>query len=104
MGIDQSHQRKESIVGNAENADAAIAFRNVLHQPINGVKSVGGMIDRGRILRAVQRAGHDVIPFRAMFATDILHDADIPSFDNDFGGVVISLENGREMGTLGVAG
>ena len=56
MRIDQRHQRQEAVVGDPQDADFAVALGDVLHQPVDGVVGVGGMIDGRRIQRAVQRA------------------------------------------------
>ena len=64
---------------------------NILHQPVDGVVGVGGMIDRRRILRAVQRAVHHVVALRAVLAAHVLHHADVAALDDHIGGVVVAV-------------
>ena len=96
MRIDERHQRQKAVVGNAEDADFAVGFGNVFHQPVDGVVGVGGVIDRRGIQRAAQRAVHHVVAFGAVLAANILHDADVAAFHDHVGGVVVALrESGR---------
>src|SRR5206468_59091 len=55
MGVDERHQRQESIVRDAKDADLPVALGDVFHEPIDRVVRVGRVIDRRRILRPVQR-------------------------------------------------
>ena len=103
MRIHQRHQGQEAIVGNADNAHFTVRFRHIPGQPLDGVPGVGGMIDRGRIERAGQRAVHHVIAFRPILAAHVLHHADVAAFDDDVGGVVVALQDGTEVGTVGMA-
>jgi hypothetical protein len=89
--IHQRHQRQKAVVGNAQDADLAVALRNVLHQPVDGVVGVGGVIDRRGILRPVQGAVHHVVAFGAVFAANVLHHADVAAFDDHVGGVVVAI-------------
>ena len=91
MRIDQRHQRQKAVVGDAEDSDFAIGFRNIFDQPIDGVVGVGGVIDRRRILRAVQRTIHDVVAFGAILAAHVLNYADVAAFDDYVGGVVVAV-------------
>ncbi len=91
MRIDQRHQGQEAVVGNPQDADLAVALGNVLHQPVDGVIGVGRMIDGGGIQRAVQRAIDDVVAFGAVFAANVLDDADVAAFEDHFEGVVVAV-------------
>ena len=102
--IDERHQREEAVVGNAENADLAVAFGDIFDEPVDGVVRVGGMIDGGGILRAVQRAIHDVVTLGAVLAANVLDHADVAAFDDDFDGVVVAVEDGTQMGARRVTG
>ena len=64
---------------------------NVLHQPVDGVVGVGGVIDRRRIQRPVQRPVHHVVALGAVLAAHVLHHADVAAFDDDVGGVVVAV-------------
>ena len=101
--IHQRHQRQKSVVGDAEDADLAIALGNIFHQPVDGVVGVGGVIDRRGIQRAVQRTVHDVVALGAILAAHVLHHADVAAFDDDFGSVVIAVQDRAKMGTFGMA-
>ena len=104
MWIDQCHQRCESVVGNAEDANSSVALRNILDQPVDGVVCIGRVIDGRGIQRTVQRASHHVIAFGAVFAAHVLHDADIAAFDDHLGRIVIATENRTEMRAGGLSG
>ena len=43
--VDERHQRQEPVVRDAEDPDLAVGLRDVLHQPVDGVVGVGGVID-----------------------------------------------------------
>ena len=101
--VEERHQRQESVVGNPEDADPAVGFRHVLHEPVDRVVGVGRMIDRGRVLRPAQRPVHHVIAFGAVLAAHVLHRADVAAFDDHVGGVVIALQDRAEMAAVGVA-
>ena len=79
-----------------------LRLRDVLHQPVDRVVGVGGVIDRRRIQRPVQRAVHHVVPLGAVFAAHVLHDADVAALDDDVGGVVVSLEDRAQVRAVGV--
>ena len=103
MRIDERHQRKESVVRDAEDPDLAVALRDVLHQPVNRVVGVGRVIDGRRIQRSVQRTVHHVVPLGSMLAPNVLHDADVPAVHDDVGGVVVAAEDWPKMRALRVA-
>jgi len=52
------------------------------------------MIDGARIQRGRGAASHNVVAFGVVFAADVLDDADVAVFDDDFGGVVVAPEGG----------
>ena len=74
----------------------------VLHQPVDGVLGVGGVIDRRRVLRPVQRPVHHVVALGAVLAADVLDDADVAALDDHLGGVVVAAQDGAEVGALGM--
>ncbi len=47
MRIDQGHDHGKTLVGTSEHSDLAVGFGYVLHQPIDRVVGVGGLV-RGR--------------------------------------------------------
>ena len=81
-----------------------VALRNIFHQPVDGVVSVGGVIDGRGIQRTVQRAVHHVIAFGAVLAAHVLHDADVAAFDDHFGRIVIAVKNRTEVRAGGLTG
>ena len=102
--VDQGHQGQEPVVGDAEDADPSARLRHVLHQPVDGVVGVGGVVDGSRVERAVQRPVHHVVALGAVLAAHVLHHADVAALDDDVGGVVVALEDGPEVRALRVAG
>ena len=100
--VDERHQGQKAVIGNTEDADFAIRFRDILHQPVDGVVGVRGVIDGGRVLRSVQRPVDYVVALGAMLAAHILDHADVAASNDHVGGVVISLQDGAEMRALGV--
>ena len=103
--IHQRHQRLVAVVADADNADAAVAFRHMLHQPIDRVVCVGAVVDLGRIERiADQRAVHHIRALRAVLAADVLDDADVAALGDDVGGIIIPVERGDQMPALHVGG
>ena len=102
-GFDERHQRQEAVVGDPEDADAAVALRHVLHQPVDGVVGVGRVIDRRRVLRPAQRAVHHVVALGAVLPAHVLDHADVAALDDHVGGVVVAAQDRPEVGALGVA-
>src|SRR5689334_5091911 len=98
MRVDEGHQRQEAVVRNAENADASVSLGNVLHQPVNRVVRVGGMVHVGRVLRPVQRTIHHVVAFGTVLAANVLDHANVSAFDNHVGGVVVTVQDRTEIG------
>src|SRR5207245_7614479 len=74
------------------------------YEPINGVVGVRGVVDGRGIERAAERAIHHVVAFGAVFAANVLDDADVAAFENDFQRIVIALEAGTEMRAVLVGG
>src|SRR3546814_20697553 len=64
------------------------------------VVGVGGVVDRGGILRAVQRPVHHVVAFGAVLAAHVLHHADVAVLDDDVGDVVVALQGDRKSTRL----
>src|ERR1700761_5056045 len=104
MRIDQGHERQKAVVGNAEDSDLAVGLRNVLHQPVDGVVGIGGVVYWRGVLGAVEGAVHHIVALGAVFTADVLNYADVSVFDNDVGCVVIALERGAEMRAVFVGG
>ena len=77
MRVRQRHHHGEPLVRGAKHADAAVGFRDVLHQPVDGVVGVGRMVDLGVVERSHQRPRDHVVALRAVFPTDILEHADV---------------------------
>ncbi len=75
-----------------------LRLRDVLHQPVDGVAGVGGVIDRRRVLRPAQRAVHHVVALGAVLAAHVLDDADVAALDDHVGGVVVAVEDRAEVG------
>ena len=97
MRIDQRHQGQKAVVGDAEDADLAVALRDVLHQPVDRVVGVGGVIDRRRVLRAAQRPVHHVVALGAVLAANVLDHANVSAFDDHVGGVVVAGQDRAEV-------
>ena len=97
MRIDERHQGQEAVVGDAEDADLAVALRDVLHQPVDGVVGVGGVVDRRGVLGAAQRAVHDVVALGPVLAAHVLHHADVAALHDHVGGVVVAGQDGPQV-------
>ena len=57
MRVDLRHQRREAQVAGTDDADLAVRFRRVLHQPLDGVVGVGRFVDAGVVRPARPAAG-----------------------------------------------
>src|SRR3546814_21004678 len=57
-------------------ADPAVGLGDVLHQPVDGVPGVGGMVGVAVVERAAQRARGHVVATGTIFAAHALDDAD----------------------------
>ena len=100
MWIHERHQRFEAVVGDAQRAHLAIGLRHVLHEPVDRVVGVGGLIDGGRILWPAQGAIHYVVALGAVLASHVLHDADIAILDDHIGRVVVALQHSGERSAV----
>src|SRR4051812_37228199 len=97
MRIDQCHEWQESVIGDSENPYLAIAFRNILHQPVDGVISIGSVIDRCGIEWAVQWAIHHVITLGVVFSAHVLHYPDVSALHDHLGCIVVTPKLRPEM-------
>ena len=77
MGADPGERREPSGIGAAEHADLAAVAGNVLHQPVDGIEGVGGLIDAARILRVPLRAQGDEVAAGADAPADVLTHEDV---------------------------
>ncbi len=77
VGMEQRHQHGEALVRAADHADLAVALRDVLDQPVDGVERVGRVIDRAVVERAAQRPRHHVVALAAVLAAHVLEHADV---------------------------
>ncbi len=111
MRVGQRHERREAVVGDAEDADPSVGLGDVRDQPLDGVPGVGRVIDRGRVLRSGERPVDHVVPLRAVLAAHVLDHPDVAPFDHHVGGVVVAVDRRPEVGAgiarghlLGVVG
>ena len=51
MRVQQRHSRRQAIVGNPIHANLPIIVRDILHQPLDAVVGVGGLVGRFRIVK-----------------------------------------------------
>ena len=93
MRIDERHQRQEAVVGDAEDANLTVCFRDVLYQPVDRVISVGCMIDSGGVLRSTKRTIHHVVAFGAILSANVLDDAYVATFDDYICCVVVPIQD-----------
>ena len=91
--MDHRHQGQKPVVGDAQDADLAVALGNILHQPVDGVVGVGRLVHGRRILRPVQGPVHHVVALGAVLAADVLDHADVAALHDHVGGVVIAVED-----------
>ncbi len=83
MRVGQRHHHGESFVGRTDHTDLAIGFLDILHQPVDGVPGIGGMVDLAGIERPTQRARHHVIAFGTVLAAHVLKHTDVAAFHED---------------------
>ena len=93
MGIHQAHEGQETVVGDAQDAHAAIALRQVLHQPVDGVVGIRAVIDSAGIPGPLQGPRHHVITLGAILPADVLHHADVATLEDEVRDVVGALEH-----------
>src|SRR3981189_2899077 len=95
--MDEAHQGGESVVGDADDADFAVALGGISYEPVDGVVGVRGVVYLCRVEGAAEGAVHDVVAFGAVLAADVLDGADVTAVDDDVGGVVGAGEVGAEV-------
>ena len=100
MRVHQGHHHGEALVGAAQHADAAVRLGHVLHQPLDRVVGVGGVIGRRRVQRPAQRAREHVVALRAVLAAHVLEHADVAVGDEH----LVALRQRRQHVRRGVAG
>src|SRR5947209_7828246 len=66
MRIQQRHDDREAFVRRADHADAAVGFRDVFDQPVDGVVGVGDVVRAGAVQRTTHGPRHYVITFRTV--------------------------------------
>ena len=66
------HSRVESVVGVALDADAAVVVRNILHEPLDGIVYVAGLVDLSRCFVLYKGAYVDELAAAHPAASDIL--------------------------------
>ena len=82
--IHERHDYGEAFIRASEHTDLAVGFRHVFHKPFDGVVSVCGFVGQGRVQRATKRTRHEVLALRAVFAADVLENANVAIGDKDF--------------------
>ncbi len=60
--VEQRHRGRPPAVRYAEDPDAAVGVGHVLHEPVDGVVGVGGLVDRAADVPVARRALHDELP------------------------------------------
>ena len=104
MRVHQRHQRQKPIIGNTENADLTIGFRDILYQPVDGVIGIGGMIYRRRVLRPAQGTIHHIIALGFILATNVLHHAYVATLNNGVRRIIVTLQDRPQMRAVAVVG
>ena len=106
MRIDLRHQRREPEVARADDADLAVRFRRVLHQPVDGVVGIRGFIDARVVQRPDDRTVQHPLALGTMQPADVLVDADVVVFDelgvHHFEDVDAALAGGAMRGAMRV--
>ncbi len=102
--VDERHERQEPVVRDPEDAHLPVGLGHVLHEPVDRVVGVGGVVDGRRVERPVQRPVHHVVALGSVLAAHVLHDADVAVLDDDVGGVVVALQDRAEVRARRVAG
>src|SRR5580704_10695623 len=77
MSAGRGHSGIKARIGNAENTDAAVVMWYILHQPVDGVVRITGLIDIGGLLVFYKRPDIREVAFAHPAAADILRDDDI---------------------------
>ena len=84
MRIDQRHQRSEAQITAADDPDLAVAFRDMLDQPVNRVVGIGRLVNPRIVQWPDDRAVHHVQALGIVFSADVLVDANVVVL-NEFG-------------------
>src|SRR5699024_1378528 len=110
MRVHQPHQRLVAVVGNADDADLAVAAGHVFDEPVDGVVDVGGVVHfagRGRAMQG-RRMGHDELAAGTVFSAHVHDRADVFVLHDDVGRVVVALQGDGQaaagLAVLAVAG
>ena len=77
MRVHQRHHRREARVRAPEHAHLAVGLGHVLHQPVDRVVGIRGVVDLAVVQRTAQRPGHHVVALRAVLSAHVLVDADV---------------------------
>jgi len=100
----EGHHHRPAVVGRADHANLAVALRQMLDQPVDGVEGVGGVVGGGGIERAARRARHQIGAVRAVLAPHVLVDADVPGLDELLVGQGQRGQQGRGLAALALGG
>ena len=101
MRIDQGFEREEAVVRDAGDPDLAVVARKVLHQPVDGVPGIGGVVDLARVERTARRQGHHVVALGPMDAAHVLIDARVAVAHQ---ALVVDTQRHRDVGAGGASG
>ncbi len=78
VGVDHTRRGEETVVRDAPEAHPSVVTGNVLHQPVDGVVSVGALVDVRRALLPLAVGSHvDEFPFREEAPPNVLPGEDI---------------------------
>ena len=84
MRVQQGHHDRKTLITRPDHAHAPVRLRHILHQPIDRVVAVGGVVGTAWVVARVhRRRRHQVHTLRTVFAAHILVHADIPGFHKD---------------------
>jgi len=74
--------RCESVVGDADDADLAVALGRIFYEPVDGVVGVGGVVYLVG-LRGAEGAFISIRPSEPYLPRNVLDDADVAAVDDD---------------------
>ena len=77
MRVYERHRHREAFVRAADHTDAAVALRDVFHEPVDRVVGVGRVVHLRRVQRPAQRTRHDVFALGLVLAPDVLINPDV---------------------------